>query len=144
MTSTYQKRDIGFIFPENWKLNENETEGSTQISLESPQACQWDLYIFDSSMSEADWVKQLMVALSEQFDSFESQPLELAIGKYQLHGFEAFFYCLDLLVSAHLLELPKKNEEHRVLMYQGESREFDRNLEVFHAITISLLTHGNH
>ena len=48
--------------------------------------------------------------------------------------------CLDFLITAHVLEVPGP-QGHLAVLYQAESREFDRLQPVFDAISASLLQH---
>jgi hypothetical protein len=62
------------------------------------------------------------------------------IGEYQVDGYELNFYCLDFLITAHVLSLRSPQGQLAVL-YQAENRDFDGLQPVFDAISASLLQH---
>ncbi len=137
--TTYHKNGIQFMYPENWNLIENHSDGTLQVSLQSPGSCVWDLFVFEDR-DAIDSTEQFVATLQEQYDEFESDPIQKKIGERELQGFEANFYCLDLLVTAQVIELPPVENERRIVMFQGESREFEENQMVFDAITLSSMS----
>ena len=136
--TTYQNNDVQFMYPENWKLIENHSDGTIQVSLQSPNSCVWDLFVFEDR-NAVDSVESFVDLLRDQYEEFESDPMERQFGDHKLQGYEANFYCLDLLISAQIVELPSSTGDRRIVMFQGESREFDENEKVFEAITISAI-----
>lgn len=148
VTTTYQKSGIEIVYPENWTLVESESDQlgtdfvgerqPKQISIQSPGSGVWDLYVFDKADDLSKRVQEFLTALQSQYDTFESEPLEVEIGDKKLVGYEAHFYCLDFLIKAHLLMLP--GDVPKLISYQAESREFDSSELVFKAITLSLIS----
>ena len=139
MTQVYEQNEIQLVYPENWKLTENHSAETLQINIESPNGCSWDLFVVPVEATREEWMGHLLETMAEQYDSFEQEVLTFELGDHELQGYECFFYYLDLLISVHVFSLPSKDGKNRFVMFQAESREFDSNLEVMRAMTMSLL-----
>lgn len=139
----YDKHQLQFMYPENWKLNEqapDEIENSPrEISLESPKGCMWVLMVFADGTEPDEVLHEVVQGLDQQYEDFEFaiQPPGEILGNPMISG-EADFYCLDFLVTARI-EVIKTQQNVLCILNQAESRDFDQMREVFLAITTSLL-----
>ena len=139
MINRFQEGEFDVAYPENWKLVESSSDAAQQFSIESPNSCVWDLYRFEDADTSEQWLQSFIDTFAEQYDIFEQEPIQFELGDQSIDAVEANFYCLNLLISAYIFEMPSEDSSRRVIMYQGESREFEDNLTVFHAITMSYL-----
>ncbi|MEM9413757.1 MAG: hypothetical protein AAGA30_21795 [Planctomycetota bacterium] len=141
MTAVFEKHNLNFMYPDNWKLSENpETDEFIEVSLESPGGSIWSVSIFADPEGEPhDLVESCATALSEQYEDFERFEFEGEIAGIPAVGFDSHFYCLDFLVTAQSRALRHEDRLFNIFC-QAESREFDKNSDVFQAITLSLLS----
>ena len=84
--------------------------------------------------------RHVVQAIQNEYEQCEFEPIVRRIGDHQVDGFELNFYCLDFLITAHVLNVQSTQGQLAVL-YQAENREFDRLQPVFDAISASLLQH---
>ena len=140
MPTQYQFEDIQFMYPENWRLVEDSNDQLPRVvTLETPTGGMWFLHILRLSDDIDARIKAIIQEFDEQFEALEVTPTSQDIGQYQCHGFDVFFYCLDLLVSAQIRAL--RTETHQlVIVSQAENRDFDENEAVFNAINFSLVS----
>lgn len=139
----YDKHNLNFMYPENWKLNEqapDEIEGAPrEISLEAPSGCLWVLHVFDNGTDPNEVLDLVVQGLDQQYEDFEfamGQSTEI-LGNPVISG-EANFYCLDFLVTANVQVIDATDNVFCILN-QAENRDFEQMRDVFLAITTSLL-----
>lgn len=139
MTATYEKQDLKFMYPENWTLTQNDDQNLPwEVSLETPSGALFSINVFPAGTDETDLVAGISSALSEQYEDAE---ITEASGPFHGHdaiGADAYFYCLDFLVSARARVIATGKYVY-TFYYQAESREFDTNEQVFQAIAVSVL-----
>jgi hypothetical protein len=141
MTSTFKRDNIEFSYPETWDLNDtfDEDPSSGEVSLETPEGGFWTLVVFPPDVDPLELLENAKQGLVSQYEDVEFQvsnrpPDEV----YPSLGTDAFFYCLDFLVTANLSVISTPAQT-LVICCQAENREFDEKRDVFAAITSSLL-----
>ena len=103
MTATYQKQDLKFIYPENWKLTQNDDQNLPwEVSLETPSGALLSINVFPADADQAQLVAGISNALSEQYEDAEITPASGPFHGHEATGADAYFYCLDFLVSARV------------------------------------------
>ena len=143
MTAVYDKLGLKFLYPENWKLtDENDTDFENRhcISLETPDgSTSWEVHLYPGGTDRDEIMKETLASLNQTYEDLEvSVAPETEFEEFQVKGVETLFYCLDFLIKAELFTVELPN--HMLLFwYQAEDREFDKNKLVFQAISISLL-----
>ena len=139
MPAHYQKNQLSFQYPDNWKLTDSANARLPyELSLETPGGGFWTLSVYSPQSNVASLSQDLVESLQEQYDSVEIDELSEQIGVVELNGFDVRFFCLDLLVEARIRHFHDKNYAY-LLLAQAESREFDQIQAVFSAVTTSLL-----
>lgn len=139
MTTTFEKNGIRFLYPETWSLTEfGDAEEFQEISLESPEGSIWSVSVFSGDASAEQVIQSCLEALKDQYDDLESFEFSGDYNGFDATGFDADFYCLDFLVTAQTRTL---NHGGKIYSFfcQAESREFEKNKDVFNALTLSLL-----
>ena len=140
MTATFEKNGLRFLYPESWKLAEfSEAKEFHEVSLESPDGSIWSVSVFPGEAQQQQLVESCLEALKEQYDDLEAIGFDGEFNGYPATGFDADFYCLDFLVTAQTRTL-KHNGKTFSFFCQAESREFEKNQDVFDAITLSLMS----
>ncbi len=140
MTAVFDHYGLRFQYPDNWQLRQDiSSTDPIEVVLETPAGAFWMLHAFPSDVETETLVKNVVNTLDEQYDSLEVTPITETIAHMQARGFDAFFYCLDFLITAKIRVI-ETTDFVLLLLCQGESREFEQQNLVFDAITTSLLT----
>ena len=141
MTATFEKNGLRFLYPDSWTLTEySEAKEFHEVSLESPEGSIWSVSVFPADTRPKQLIQSCLEALQDQYDDLESSDFEGDYNGFKASGFDADFYCLDFLVTAQSRTL-KHNGKTFSFFCQAESREFEKNQDVFDAITMSLMNH---
>jgi len=72
-----------------------------------------------------------------EYGELEFEATEEKFGALKTTGYDVNFFCLDVLVAAHVRAWTS-DRYVCVVMYQAEDREFDKLARVFQAITATL------
>ncbi|MDG1874237.1 MAG: hypothetical protein P8J27_10015 [Mariniblastus sp.] len=140
MTAKYDKLGLKFLYPENWKLiDDSDSESPHVITLESPDgSCIWAVHVYPQDVDRDNILKETLASMQETYEDLEVSQDETELGGREAKGVETLFYCLDFLVRAQLHFV--ETEDHLLLFWtQSEDREFEKNAQVFKAISFSLL-----
>ena len=139
MPSTYQQNGIELLYPDNWKVvDEDPQSDPPSVTLQSPGTGYWNLTVYPDSQNPDSLTSETVTAMQEEYDSIEVEPIECSFGKQLASGFQMQFYYLDFLVRAHAISL--RTESQTVLfVYQAEDREFKELEQIFAALIISVL-----
>jgi len=79
-----------------------------------------------------------LVAMQNEYDELDSEPVQEEISRMGLIGFDLNFYCLDLTNTAWIRAGSNYSATFLVIC-QAEDREFEEVSGVFQAMTASLL-----
>jgi len=139
MVGTYNRHDIQFCYPENWKIQENRSDrGSHCVTLQSPESGFWMLHVYESPESLQRLASEVKQSLQKEYQEVDVDPAVENIEGISMGGYDLQFYCLDFVVTARVRSFLLDGRAC-VLLSQAEDSEFDRIAPVFTAITTSLL-----
>lgn len=138
MTAVFENSQIRFIYPENWTIAEDGSMDPPTVTVQSPSSGFWTLIMYSDEYDPDELTTQVVAAMDEEYEALESNPTTLELAGAELHGYEMFFSCLDLVVSAKTFSL-RHNSLTLLILWQAESREFDELELVFRAITLGML-----
>ncbi|MEZ6135878.1 MAG: hypothetical protein R3C53_13305 [Pirellulaceae bacterium] len=133
MPETYDGLGISFLYPETWKLYEDEEAGT--VSLETPSGS------FITITACADLpaaLKQAQQAMQAEYEEVEQELIETEIAERTLRGVAQRFVYLDLIVTSRLLGIDV-DDNRFLVQIQGEDRELEEQQRVFDAILTSLI-----
>lgn len=137
MSGEFKELGFHFLYPENWTVErEPTTDYPRSVSVHSPGGAFWSVTA-DRPPTDA-LMDRVVQAMLDEYEDAEVQPVERQVGPVLLVGRELNFYCLDLLITAHVLQADYDGKALAILM-QAENREFDALSGIFDAITWSLL-----
>ena len=137
MATEFNRLGFRFLYPENWKLEVDETTGwPRSVSVYSPSGAMWS--VTADSVPVEDLQERIADAICAEYEEVEREPIERLVGDAKLKGIELSFYCLDFLVVAQVLACPG-TDRPTVILLQGESRDFEALGQVFDAISFSYL-----
>lgn len=139
MPAVYEKLGVRFLYPENWTVVEEDTEGWPQsLTLQSEQTSFWTLNVYPPAIDLKPIVKDIVDSIKEAYPDLEVLPSQEVIGDALTKGVDICFFYLDLLVEARVRTL-RTPSQTLVWHFQAESREFATNELVFKAIAHSML-----
>ena len=140
MPAVYQKLGLQFLYPENWSIQDEETDDWPRtVTLQSEQTSFWSLYVYPPDHDARQAVTEVVNSIRELYEDLEVLPAKETIADCEAKGVDIAFFYLDLLVEAKIRCL--KTPSALLLWHcQAESREFDAMEPVFQAIATSLLS----
>ena len=139
MTATYQQHGLKFMYPENWTLNEAETDALPQIvHLDAPDgAAMWEVHLHDADADATEILDAAMKTLRETYADLEVSSSSSEFDGDETLAYEGLFFCLDFLIRIKLQTIATP-DHLLVFWYQAEDRHFEEVEMVFRAITTSL------
>jgi len=136
MPGVFEKFGIKFLYPENWQIAEESGDDWPQtVTVQSPEGAFLAIYVYEGGVNLRDLVREAVKAMQAEYEDIEAE--EILQPEEADYGYNLDFYCLDLVVTAHIRGalLPGLAV---VWQSQAETREFDQCELVFKAITTSL------
>ncbi len=138
MTATYDNLGVHFLFPENWKVVDEETQiWPREVTIQDPTGAFLSLSVHAPPTEVDEVADAALSAMREEYEEIEVSRCVAHFGPIEASGYEMQFYCVDLVVEARLFVF-KAGVRTFVILYQAESQEFDRLDVVFRAICTSL------
>ncbi len=137
MPAVYDKADIQFQYPENWRLDE-QLSNPREITLHRPDGGYWSVSVYNNQVSPEELIAEVVQTMDKEYDSLETKNVTQSIAGIDVVGCDMDFLCIDFVVTAQV-RVVYDGQRTLLVMAQAESREFDENELVFHAITHSLI-----
>jgi hypothetical protein len=141
MPGVFDKYDVRFNYPDNWELEEQNLEGGIAISVTSPGGAFWTVTIYPRDISVEQATQAVLEGVRGAYPDVEVFEADEIIAGESLLGYEVNFICLDLTNTAQIRGFQRGAATFTIL-WQAEDSDYRRLQEVFHAVTISLLTAG--
>jgi hypothetical protein len=139
MRADLEQLGVSFQYPDNWVLDESETEaGEGEVAVYSPGGSFWSLAVYPPNLDAKQLASEAMAALKKEYPEADVEPVTETIAGEELAGYDLNFFYLDLTNTALVRSL-KTARSNYVIVCQAEDREFERIAPVFRAITTSLL-----
>lgn len=139
MAAVYDRLGVRFVYPENWKLQEDEAiEWPRSVSVESPLGAFWTAMIHAAGTDLKEALAETLEALKSEYDQVEFERADEEFAERRAEGFDLQFFYLDLLITARVRGL-HVGDQVIVVISQGEDRDFEALKEVFRAMTESLV-----
>ena len=140
MQLCYDKSDVRLLYPENWELVESASnEWPKSITLTSPNGGYWELRVYPDGTSLEQLTTEAVEAMREIYGDVEPVAITETLENLTAKGYDLHFFCLDLLVVCRIRAFQWSGRSC-LLIFQAESREFDKQIPVFLAMTKSLLS----
>ena len=140
MPSTYQQNGIELLYPDNWKVvDEQPLSDPPTVTLQSPGTGYWNLTIYPDSQEPENLTAETVDAMREEYDPIEVEPVECSFGNQLAGGYQMEFFCLDFIVKARTIAL-RTTSQTLLFVYQAEDREFNELEPIFAALVVSVLS----
>jgi len=139
MPAQYDRNGLKFMYPENWVLSDpGDVDLPRIISLETPDGAIWSIHLFSPDLDPDLIIKDTVTALEETYPDLEVSTSEHLFPDTPGTAVDTIFFCLDFLVRIKLMTL--QTSQYQIMVrYQGEDRDFDKQEQVFHAVTTSMI-----
>lgn len=136
MPHTYHWMELEFLYPENWRVQEDSEAGA--LFIESPSGTFLTITRPQNLQAAFDHACKLM---EKEYDNVETENCSRLLGESLLEGIIQRFVYLDFIVTSHILKLEREQEDFVpiLIQIQGEDRDMDREQPVLDAILTSLV-----
>lgn len=135
----YEKLGIRFQYPENWHLDERETdEQNASVTVYSPGGAFWSVSSHPPECDPRELADSVLKTMREEYSDLDSEIVQESVAGRNLIGHDIDFYCLDLTNTARVRGFRTPGRTYLV-MSQADDREFEQIEQVFLAMTTSLL-----
>jgi len=139
MPQTFDKLGVRFLYPDNWTLDEGEAvEGGSSVSVYSPQGSFWSIVVEPRAVDPAEMAAAALQAFKAEYDNCDSEPMSETLAGREIRGYDANFFCLDLLSTANIRGF-RTAANTCLVVWQAEDRDLAAHEPVFRAMTTSLL-----
>ncbi len=143
MPVEYKRSGIHFLYPENWKIAEDQLDkGIRSVTIQAPGGAFWSVDLHPHERNSRTLAAQVLQTLRQEYGDLEAEPVQERIGGLEAAGYDMQFYCLDFIVSARLRSMCAPNGTI-ILLCQAEDREFERLEPVFRAMNESIFQHDS-
>lgn len=144
MPETFEKAELKFLYPENWKIIDQQIDSTIcqSVALQNEGTIQWSVYRYDSQMDTKELIGQAVRAIHAEYEEHEETAnYEISVGDEKLVGIRMFFNYLDFILCMTAVTI-FKNDATYLFVVQAESREYDENEIIFGALATSLLNNA--
>jgi hypothetical protein len=139
MTACYERSGIRFLYPENWRVTDEQLNDSPlSVSVESPDTGFWTLMVYDAGIDPDALIAQVLESMEDEYEGVESSAIVDRFDDVESTGCDMLFYCLDLVVNSRAFSARARGKT-LLILWQAEDREFEELEPVFRAITTSVL-----
>ena len=137
MPADFHENGISFRYPENWRLEREESDTGWTVSLQSPQTA-FVVVSCDGSMPSAEDVAQTTLeALQSEYPGLEADPAVDTLAGQMAVGHDIRFFSFDLTNTCWTRSLYSESGTLLVLC-QANDLELDDYEPVMRAICSSL------
>lgn len=137
MPGQFDGLGLSFLYPENWKL---EQEDEQSVTLETPQGSFLTIARLTSSTTAEAAIDRARATMEEEYDAVEHEVACREYSGIKLDGLIQRFVFLDLIITAQFLTL-EHGDTFYLVQIQGEDRDIDQQQLVFDAILTSMCQH---
>jgi hypothetical protein len=136
--AVYDNWGIHFLYPDNWTVDETESEGEKSVTVQSPGGAFWSITLHERQADPALLATAALEALQVEYHDSEFEAVEDQVAGQTIVGFDFSFFYLDFTNTAVIraFQMPSAS---CLLLCQAEDHELEELGKVFHAITTSLL-----
>lgn len=138
MPAEFANWGLRFMFPENWELVIDEPrDASHGVTLFAPDGSFWSLAVYPAGKEPAALLRQVVDEMKREYDTLDCEPASQLVAGQPAQGYELNFIHLDLTCTCLALSF-RTYRATFVLLSQAEDRDYERQKEVFRAISTSL------
>ncbi|SRR5579883_1489698 len=137
MAAKFHEDGIRFLYPENWQMDREETDGGWTVSVQSPGTA-FFLLSYDAAMPEpAQMAATALEALGSEYPSLESDAATESVAGRPAVGHDVRFFSMDLTNTCCLRSF-YGGAGTVLMMWQTNDLELDQLGPVLKAICASI------
>jgi hypothetical protein len=137
MTARFKQDGIQFLYPENWEMDRQETDGGWTVSVQSP-ATAFFMLSYDADMPDSELMADTALeALRSEYPGLESEEAVESLAGQPAVGHDVRFFSLDLTNTGWLRSF-YGGAGTVLAMWQANDLELDRLGPVLKAICASI------
>jgi hypothetical protein len=137
MSRQFKEGGVSFRYPENWRLEREESDTGWTVSLQSPQTA-FVVVRCDGSMPSAEEVAQTTLeALQSEYPGLEAEPAVETLAGQMAVGHDVRFFSFDLTNTCWTRSL-YSDDGTLLVLCQANDLELDDYEPVMRAICSSL------
>ena len=142
MPAVFDRLDIRFEYPENWKVDEESLDPTDpqgeQVIVSSPETAFWQLSKHPAGTDLEPLFDEALSTLRSLYQEIEAEPASVEVDDRRIEGFDVNFYCLDFTNTCWLRGFETTDASY-LLLCQAEDSEFQKTAPVFLAMLASML-----
>lgn len=143
MPGTYENFGISFLYPDNWKITDEQgSRPPFEVALQSPGGGLWMLSVFPNLQHSSELIDEVLRTMQSEYEEVEFEPIEETFEGAEVQGYEMNFHFLDFVVTAKV-HCFSDGQRTFLVHSQAESKEFAESEPVFRAMMVSLLRPAN-
>jgi hypothetical protein len=134
---TFDEAGIRFRYPENWKLEREDTEGGWTVSLQSPETAFATIGLYQDGPDVEGVAETALAAMREDYPDLEAEDCVDSLAGRPAIGHDIRFFSLDLTNTCWIRSF-YCSRGTIVVMCQVNDLELEKNEPVLRAICASL------
>lgn len=137
MAAVYEKGGLRFLYPENWKLEEDPTPDGWSVTVQSPETAFLTISVYPDRPQVDEVLQTVLSTLREDAPDLETAPAVERIAKHNARGHDINFFSMDLTNSAWTRSF-RMHDKTILILGQMNDMELDYAEPVLRAIRASL------
>ena len=137
MSSVYRNSRLSFAYPENWAVDESQTDDGLTVSLQSPDLMFVIVTVYEHSRTPVEIADEALDAMRDEYPDLESSPVREVIAKRTAVGHDVNFFSLDLTNTCWIRSL-SAGDQSVLIFAQTNDSYLETGEQVFRAICASL------
>ncbi len=133
----YCENGIRFLYPEDWEIDQGETDDCRTITVSSSETSFWCLSLFQPGTPSGDVLRAAAAAFEEEYDDVDVSVATGQLFGTAAEGLDVEFVCLELVNTATLRAL-ESDDFTALVLYQGTDHELEATRALLEGITSSL------
>jgi hypothetical protein len=102
MPATYDRRGVSFQYPENWAVEEGQTDEGWCVTVQSAGTAFFLISIHNDRPTVRDVLDTTLAALREDYPDLEAEEAEEKLAGHRARGHDVRFFSLDMVNTCWL------------------------------------------
>ncbi len=137
MAAQFDEDGIRFRYPENWRLERDDTEEGWTVTLQSPDTAFLMVCLREDAPTTDEMVEAAMTALRNEYPDLETDDCVDSLAGQPAVGNDVRFFSLDLTNTCWLRSFYCSHGTV-IVMWQATDLEIEQNEPILRAICASL------
>ena len=137
MPALFESQGLRFLYPENWLVEQGETEQGWSVTVQSPGTAFLLVSVDKARPSVQQVLDTALATLRDDYPDLEAEPATERIAGRTARGYDVQFFSLDL-VNSCLLRGFRAGDQTLLILCQASDLELEAVEPVLRAIRASL------